>query len=128
MADKEKKSTMKGFVTNDKQITIEGVQALRLMERMHIFTKGALWDYWKLGSDEVEPTNEKTFSLEETKQDDEQEIDLDVYTNDIAGFKTYDEDKDDWVYEWNKNMPWSRLPIAGEKMDIVMEETYQELT
>ncbi|GJW69268.1 putative reverse transcriptase domain-containing protein [Tanacetum coccineum] len=31
-------------------------------------------DYWKLGSDEVEPTNEKTFNLEETNQDDEQEI------------------------------------------------------
>nr|GEU31178.1 hypothetical protein [Tanacetum cinerariifolium] len=41
---------------------------------MDIFTKGALWDYWKLGSDEVEPTNEKTFNLKEIKQDDEQEI------------------------------------------------------
>ncbi|GJU49341.1 reverse transcriptase domain-containing protein [Tanacetum coccineum] len=42
--------------------------------KMNIFTKGALWDYWKLRSDEVEPTNEKTFNLEETNQDDEQEI------------------------------------------------------
>ncbi|GJS97066.1 hypothetical protein Tco_0804034 [Tanacetum coccineum] len=41
---------------------------------MDVFTKGALWDYWKLGSDEVEPTNEKTFDLEETNQDDEREI------------------------------------------------------
>ncbi|GJT99403.1 hypothetical protein Tco_1109742 [Tanacetum coccineum] len=103
---------------------------------MDIFTKGALWDYWKLGSDEVEPTNEKTFNLEETNQDDEQEIgeifrietnlfdyetplcekfkefnyllkiDPDVLTNDIVGFKTYDEYKDDWIYEWNKNVPW----------------------
>ncbi|GJY18645.1 hypothetical protein Tco_0390136 [Tanacetum coccineum] len=103
---------------------------------MDIFTKGALWGYWKLGSDEIEPTNEKTLNLEETNQDDEQEIgeifrietnlfdyetplckkfkefkyllkiDLDVLTNDIVGLKTYDEYKDDWIYEWNKNVPW----------------------
>ncbi|GJZ17846.1 hypothetical protein Tco_0553969 [Tanacetum coccineum] len=103
---------------------------------MDIFTKGALWDYWKLGSDEVEPTNEKTLNLEETNQDDEQEIgeifrietnlfdyetplcekfkefnyllkiNSDVLTSDIVGFKTYDEYKDDWIYEWNKNVPW----------------------
>ncbi|GJU85360.1 hypothetical protein Tco_1292906 [Tanacetum coccineum] len=33
---------------------------------MDIFTKGALWDYWKMGSDEIEPTNEETSNLEET--------------------------------------------------------------
>nr|GEX61053.1 hypothetical protein [Tanacetum cinerariifolium] len=97
---------------------------------MDIFTNGALWDYWKLGSDEIELTN-----LEETNHDEEQEIgeifrietnmfdyetslckkfkelnyllkiDPNVLTNDIVGFKTYDEYKDDWIYEWNKNMP-----------------------
>nr|GEV08436.1 integrase, catalytic region, zinc finger, CCHC-type, peptidase aspartic, catalytic [Tanacetum cinerariifolium] len=41
---------------------------------MDIFTKGALWCYWKLGSDEIEPTNDETFDLEETNHDDEQEI------------------------------------------------------
>ncbi|GJV68042.1 hypothetical protein Tco_1483551 [Tanacetum coccineum] len=101
-----------------------------------LFTKGALWDYWKLGSDEIEPTNEKTFDLEVTNWDDEQEIgeifkietklfdyetpmcknfkefnyllkiDPDVLTSDIVRFKTYDEYKDDWIYEWNKNVPW----------------------
>ncbi|GKC60868.1 hypothetical protein Tco_1088466 [Tanacetum coccineum] len=40
----------------------------------NIFTKGALWDYWKLGSDEIEPTSEETFDLKETNHDDEQEI------------------------------------------------------
>ncbi|GJY29628.1 hypothetical protein Tco_0405395 [Tanacetum coccineum] len=29
-----------------------------------------------------------------------------LLTKDIEGFKTYDEYKDDWIYEWNKNMPW----------------------
>ncbi|GJW40812.1 hypothetical protein Tco_0066657 [Tanacetum coccineum] len=37
---------------------------------MDIFTKGALWDYWKLGSDKVEPTNDETSDLEETDHDD----------------------------------------------------------
>ncbi|GKC99882.1 hypothetical protein Tco_1170157 [Tanacetum coccineum] len=120
---------------------------------MDIFTKGALWDYWKLGSDEIEPTDEKSLNLEKeywVKGDDEVEltneessdfddedevaklsrietnvfdfetplcrafkefnyllkIDLDVLTKDIEGFKTYEEYKDDWIYEWNKDVPW----------------------
>ncbi|GKE51957.1 hypothetical protein Tco_1487113 [Tanacetum coccineum] len=88
---------------------------------MDIFTKGALWDCWKLGSDEIKPTNEKTSNLEETNHDDEQEIgeifrietnlfnyetplckkfkefnyllkiELAVLTKYIKGFKTYEE-------------------------------------
>nr|GEV65721.1 hypothetical protein [Tanacetum cinerariifolium] len=119
---------------------------------MDIFTKGALWDYWKLGSDEVEPTNEKTFDLDETNQDNEQEIgeifsietnlfdyktplcekfkefnyllkiDLDVLTSDIVGFKTCDEYKNDWIYEWNKNMPWdSKLKEEALRNKAIME-------
>ncbi|GJT32893.1 hypothetical protein Tco_0923312 [Tanacetum coccineum] len=34
----------------------------------------ALLDYWKLGSDKIEPTNEEPSDLEETDHDDEQEI------------------------------------------------------
>nr|GEZ89446.1 hypothetical protein [Tanacetum cinerariifolium] len=41
---------------------------------MDIFTKGALWDYYKLGSDEIEPTNKEPSDLDETDHDDEQEI------------------------------------------------------
>nr|GFB85220.1 hypothetical protein [Tanacetum cinerariifolium] len=33
-------------------------------------------------------------------------IDVDVLTNDILGFKTYDEYKDAWIYEWNKDVSW----------------------
>ncbi|GJS85777.1 ribonuclease H-like domain-containing protein [Tanacetum coccineum] len=32
-------------------------------------------------------------------------IDLDVLTKYIEGFKTYEEYKDDWIYEWNKDVP-----------------------
>ncbi|GJY70230.1 hypothetical protein Tco_0473933 [Tanacetum coccineum] len=34
------------------------------------------------------------------------QIDPDVLTKDIDGFKTYEEYKDDWIYEWNKDMSW----------------------
>nr|GEZ92439.1 hypothetical protein [Tanacetum cinerariifolium]GEZ93192.1 hypothetical protein [Tanacetum cinerariifolium] len=40
---------------------------------MDIFTKGALWDYWKVGSDEIEPTDEESSNLEEANNDDEHE-------------------------------------------------------
>ncbi|GJV25613.1 retrovirus-related pol polyprotein from transposon TNT 1-94 [Tanacetum coccineum] len=73
---------------------------------MDIFTKGALWDYWKLGSDKIETTNKETSDLEEINHDDEQKIDPDLLTKDIEGFKTYEEYKDDWIYEWNENVPW----------------------
>ncbi|GJV11452.1 hypothetical protein Tco_1352993 [Tanacetum coccineum] len=139
---------MKGFATNDQadyyswitSITVNGKNAYELkgkfLDDLHKNTfSGALWDYRKLGSDEVEPTNEKTFDLEETNQDDEQEIDEifrietnlfdyetplcekfkefnyllkidpDVLTSVIVRFKTYDKYKDDWICEWNKNVP-----------------------
>ncbi|GJW30167.1 hypothetical protein Tco_0047042 [Tanacetum coccineum] len=103
---------------------------------MDIFTTRAMWDYWKLGSDEIKPTNDETSNLEETDHDDEHEIgeifrvetnlfdyetllcekfkefnyllkiDSDVLTKYIEGFKTYDKYKDDWIYEWNKKVPW----------------------
>ncbi|GJU42938.1 hypothetical protein Tco_1200204 [Tanacetum coccineum] len=34
------------------------------------------------------------------------QINLDLLTKDIEGFKTYEEYKDDWIYEWNKDIPW----------------------
>nr|GEV92770.1 hypothetical protein [Tanacetum cinerariifolium] len=101
---------------------------------MDIFSKGALWEYWKLGSDEIKPTNEEPSDLEETNHDDEQKIgeifrsetnlfdyetslcekfkeyilkiDPNLLTKDIEGFKTYEEFKYDWIYEWNKDVPW----------------------
>ncbi|GJR94215.1 hypothetical protein Tco_0266389 [Tanacetum coccineum] len=33
-------------------------------------------------------------------------VDPDLLTKDIEGFKTYDDYKDDWIYEWNKDVPW----------------------
>ncbi|GJS57150.1 hypothetical protein Tco_0651934 [Tanacetum coccineum] len=94
------------------------------------------WDYWKMGSDEIEPTDDESSDLEETDHDDEQEIgeifrietnlfnyetplckefkefnyllkiDPDLLTKYIKGFKTYEEFKDVWIYEWNEDIPW----------------------
>ncbi|GJR96974.1 hypothetical protein Tco_0269148 [Tanacetum coccineum] len=33
------------------------------------------------------------------------QIDVDVLTKDIPGFKTYEEYKDDWIYKWNDRIP-----------------------
>ncbi|GJU70135.1 hypothetical protein Tco_1256394 [Tanacetum coccineum] len=34
------------------------------------------------------------------------EVDPDLLIKDIIGFKTYEDYKDDWIYEWNKDIPW----------------------
>ncbi|GKD64129.1 hypothetical protein Tco_1306237 [Tanacetum coccineum] len=34
------------------------------------------------------------------------QIDPDLLTKDIEGFKTYEEYKDDWIYEWNRDVAW----------------------
>ncbi|GKF93685.1 hypothetical protein Tco_0283385 [Tanacetum coccineum] len=98
--------------------------------------KNRLASKFKLGSDEIEPIDEGSSDLEETDHDDGQEIseifriktnlfdyetplykefkefnyllkiDPDLHTKDIEGFKTYEEFKDDWIYEWNKDVPW----------------------
>ncbi|GJU52562.1 hypothetical protein Tco_1226276 [Tanacetum coccineum] len=93
------------------------------------YTIKALWIYWIRGDDEVELTNE-----EFSDNDDEiaevfrintnifdyktpiysafnefnylLKVDPDLLTKDIIGFKTYDDYKDDWIYEWNKDVPW----------------------
>ncbi|GJX44812.1 hypothetical protein Tco_0261488 [Tanacetum coccineum] len=101
-----------------------------------IFTKGALWDYWKMGGDEIKVFDDESSDLKEYWSDKEEEtaeifkidtyvfyyetplclafnkfnyllkVDPDLLTNDIMGFKTYEDYKDDWIYEWNKNVPW----------------------
>ncbi|GJS24694.1 hypothetical protein Tco_0453326 [Tanacetum coccineum] len=91
------------------------------------------------------PTNDETSNLEETDHDDEQEIgeifrietnlfdyetplceefkefnyllkiNPDLLTKDIEGFKTYEEFKDDWIYEWNNDdYEWYEALEDGE--------------
>ncbi|GJR66559.1 hypothetical protein Tco_0012624 [Tanacetum coccineum] len=98
---------------------------------MDHYTMQALWIYWARGDDEVELTDEESSNF-----DDEDEVAKifkietnvfdfktplcrafkefnyllqivpDLLTKDIYGFKTYEEYKDDWIYEWNKDVPW----------------------
>ncbi|GJV96092.1 hypothetical protein Tco_1547669, partial [Tanacetum coccineum] len=113
---------------------------------MDHYTKKAVWNYWIRGDDEVELTDKessdsdgedefaKIFRIENNVFNFETplckvfkefnyllQIDPDVLTKNIEGFKTYDDYKDDWIYEWNKDVPWSGLPVAGEMMDILIE-------
>ncbi|GJU20589.1 hypothetical protein Tco_1153931 [Tanacetum coccineum] len=96
---------------------------------MDHYTKKALWIYWIRGDDEVELTDEessdnedevtKVFRINTNTFDFETpmckafnefnyllKIVPDLLTKDIEGLKTYSEYKDDWIYEWNENVPW----------------------
>nr|GEV39220.1 hypothetical protein [Tanacetum cinerariifolium] len=70
---------------------------------MDHYTMKSLWIYWIRGDDEVELTDEES---SDSDDDDEVAKDLDLLTKDIVRFKTYEDYKDDWIYEWNKNVPW----------------------
>ncbi|GJS70705.1 hypothetical protein Tco_0703546 [Tanacetum coccineum] len=94
---------------------------------MYHYTMKALWIYWIRGDDEVELTNEESsddmdevaevFRIDTNLFDFETpickafeefkyllEINPDLLTNDIEGFNTYEDYKNDWVYEWNKDI------------------------
>ncbi|GJW20522.1 hypothetical protein Tco_0031144 [Tanacetum coccineum] len=98
---------------------------------MDQYTKNALWIYWTRGDDEGELTDEESsdsdnnvefaeiFRIDANVFDFETptcrtfkefnyilQIDPNVLTKDIDRFKTYEEYKDDWIYEWNKDIPW----------------------
>ncbi|GKB88353.1 hypothetical protein Tco_0960625, partial [Tanacetum coccineum] len=93
------------------------------------YTMKALWIYWIRGDVEVELTNEESsdnddeiaevFRIDTNIFDYESplysafnefnyllKVDPDLLTKDIIGFKTYEDYKDDWIYEWNKDVPW----------------------
>ncbi|GJV29934.1 putative ribonuclease H-like domain-containing protein [Tanacetum coccineum] len=87
MADTEKKSTMKGFATNDQADYYSGIRSIRVNGNNYYELNGKFLDDLhinafsgtnekdaKLGSNEIEPTNEEPSDLEETDHDDEQEI------------------------------------------------------
>ncbi|GJT93746.1 reverse transcriptase domain-containing protein [Tanacetum coccineum] len=78
---------------------------------MDIFTKGALWDYWKIGGDEIEIETdvfdyETPLCLAFNEFNYLLKVDPNLLTKDIMRFKTYEDYKDDWIYEWNENVPW----------------------
>ncbi|GKA51974.1 hypothetical protein Tco_0745170 [Tanacetum coccineum] len=96
---------------------------------MDHYTIIVLWIYWIRGDDEVELTDEESsdnmnevaevFRIDTNLFNFETpmckafkefnyllQIDPDLLTKDIEGFKTYEDYKNDWIYEWNKDVPW----------------------
>ncbi|GJU94259.1 hypothetical protein Tco_1319015 [Tanacetum coccineum] len=96
---------------------------------MDHYTMKALWIYSIRGDDEVELTDEEfsdnedeiaeVFRIDTNIFDYETpicstfnefiyllKVDPDLLTKDIMGFKTYDNYKDDWIYEWNRDVQW----------------------
>ncbi|GJS44501.1 hypothetical protein Tco_0569544 [Tanacetum coccineum] len=88
--------------------------------------KGALLDYWKMGSDEIDVSDDETSNIDDEiakvfRIDTDifnyetpicsafnefnylLKVDPDLLTKDIEGFKTFDDYKNDWIYEWNKD-------------------------
>ncbi|GJS13449.1 hypothetical protein Tco_0407921 [Tanacetum coccineum] len=55
---------------------LEGWLATKFVnyKTMDIFTKGALWDYWKMGGDEIEVSNDESSDLEEYWSDKEETV------------------------------------------------------
>ncbi|GJX87758.1 hypothetical protein Tco_0339772 [Tanacetum coccineum] len=117
---------------------------------MDWYTKNALWIYWARGNDEVVLSHKEYLDPGDENIIDEAEvaeifriktnvfdfetptcrafkefnyllqIDPDVLTKDINRFKTYEEYKDDWIYEWNEDIPWnghSEWPTCSWKDD-----------
>ncbi|GKA45372.1 hypothetical protein Tco_0738168 [Tanacetum coccineum] len=60
------------------------------------------------GNDEDVITDDELSNPGDGNLIEETKIDVDVLTNDIRGFNTYDEYKDAWIYEWNKDVPWKK--------------------
>ncbi|GJX30971.1 hypothetical protein Tco_0240826 [Tanacetum coccineum] len=88
-----------------------------------------------MGGDEIEVSDNESSDLEEYRSDKEEttknfkietdifeyetplclafnkfnyllKVDPDLLTKDPMRFKTYEDYKDDWIYEWNENVPW----------------------
>ncbi|GJZ34079.1 hypothetical protein Tco_0579515 [Tanacetum coccineum] len=98
----------------------------KIMDR---YAMKALWIYWIRGDDKVELTDEESSDNEDEVAEFFRidtnlfnfetpmckafkefnyilQIDPDLLTKDIDGFKTYEDYKNDWTYEWNKDIPW----------------------
>ncbi|GKA47889.1 hypothetical protein Tco_0740847 [Tanacetum coccineum] len=106
---------------------------------MDHYTIKALWIYWIRGDDEVKLTDEESddedeiaevFRIDNNIFDYETplcssfnefnyllKVDPDLLTKDIMGFKTYEDYKDDRIYEWNKDTGCSEWPTCSWKDD-----------
>nr|GEW18695.1 hypothetical protein [Tanacetum cinerariifolium] len=55
---------------------------------MDIFTKGALWDYWKMGSDEIEVSDNESSNLEEYLSNKQETVKIFKIETDVFDYET----------------------------------------
>ncbi|GKE23601.1 hypothetical protein Tco_1435113 [Tanacetum coccineum] len=55
---------------------------------MDIFTKGALWDYWKMGGDEIEVSDDESSNLEEYWSNTEETAEIFKIETDVFDYET----------------------------------------
>ncbi|GJU49181.1 hypothetical protein Tco_1218736 [Tanacetum coccineum] len=130
MADNEMKPTTKEFTTNDQANYYSGITSIKVNGKNAYELKGKFLD--DLHKNALSGTNredavkhieyflELIYPMIETNLFDYEtslcekfkefnyllKIYLDLLTKDIEGFKTYKEFKDDWINEWNQDVPW----------------------
>ncbi|GJW67594.1 hypothetical protein Tco_0122018 [Tanacetum coccineum] len=127
IADTGKKSSMETFAPNDKadyysgitSITVNGKNAYELKVKFldDLHNNAFSGTNGKDASDKEETA--EIFKIETDVFDYKTplclafnefnyllKVDPDLLTKDIMGFKTYEDYKNDWIYEWNENVPW----------------------
>ncbi|GJZ39971.1 hypothetical protein Tco_0586534 [Tanacetum coccineum] len=82
---------------------------------MDIFTKRALWDYWKMGGDEIEVSDNESSDLEEYWSDKEETAKFFKIETDNYQY--------DGIYEWNENYhgvdkPWLMMEYGMEPKSV----------
>ncbi|GJU99314.1 hypothetical protein Tco_1328585 [Tanacetum coccineum] len=68
---------------------------------MDHYTMKALWIYWIRRDDEVELTDEEMMKMKLLKS-----LELTLIYLTTGHLYTYEDYKDDWIYEWNIDVPW----------------------
>ncbi|GJU06914.1 hypothetical protein Tco_1123344 [Tanacetum coccineum] len=71
---------------------------------MDQYTKNELWIYWTTKDDEVVLTGEELSDPDDENLIEENEV-AKIFRIETNTCKEY---KDDWIYEWNKDIPWPK--------------------
>ncbi|GKB91197.1 hypothetical protein Tco_0963469 [Tanacetum coccineum] len=116
MADKGKKSSMETFAPNDKADYYSGITSITVNGKNTYELKGKFLE--DLHNNAFSGTNRKD-AVEHIEyylkiidpiklpNVDHDKLRIVVFPISFAGgFKTYEDYKDDWIYEWNKNVSW----------------------
>ncbi|GKE71309.1 hypothetical protein Tco_1529381 [Tanacetum coccineum] len=116
MADKGKKSSMETFAPNDKADYYFGITSITVNGKNAYELKGKFLDdlhnnafSGTNGKDTIEHIEYYLKIIDPIKLPNVDHDKLRIVVFPISldgGFKTYEDYKDDWIYEWNKDIPW----------------------